>query len=412
MTTTIEPGLLNLFRWYVGIRLGFLAVVVIGVNSDDPPSPPQFPGVGVALFGVLLVFLLVPWFAKATGRWFLPIAITLATVAPLGDAARTISGRLAAGSSPNDALADYWVLFFLLFVPFILIAWQYRYRWVVVFAIAASLAQLMMIASVFTAYEERLVAYNLDLEIVAIVVIGQGFLFAFVGFFVTKLMARQREATEELRLLTATTERLATERERTRLAREMHDTLAHTLTGTVVQLEAAEALWDTDETRAREHLERALADTRSGLAEARRAIENLRASPVENLGLGGALEWLAQDTTARSGITTTASVTVRDTSVSPTTEHTVYRIVEEAVANAVRHAAASHIAISAHIGDEIAVTVTDDGSGFDPGAVPAEGHHGLVGMLERASLAGGELTIDRSDSGGTAVRFVVASGGR
>ncbi|KAA3638682.1 MAG: sensor histidine kinase [Armatimonadetes bacterium] len=405
MTAVIEPGLLNLFRWYVGIRLGFLVLAAVAMNSDNPPSPPHYPQVGIVLFGFLLILLLVPWFRTSMGRAFLPATITLAAIAPIVDAARTVTGRLDAGLSPNDALADYWIPFFLLFVPFVLIVWEYRYRWVLVFAVASTVVEAVVLAGIFETYSDRLVDYNIDLSVIGAILVGRGFLFAFVGFFITKLVARQREASEELRALAATTEQLATERERTRIARELHDTLAHAMTGTVIQLEAAEALWSVDPDRALEHVDRALVGTRSGLAEARRAIDNLRASPIDDLGLAGALNWLADETTATSGIPTTAVVSGSSArSLQPDLEHAAFRVTEEAVANAVRHGDPSHITITADLGSTVSVSVADDGSGFDPELVET-GRHGLVGIRERATLVRGAVDIETSVGGGTTVRF-------
>ena len=83
VTTMIEPGLLNLFRWYVGIRFVLLVAVLVGSRGDNPPSPPHYPEVGIILFGLLLILLVVPWFERVLGGFFLPLAIVLATVAPI-----------------------------------------------------------------------------------------------------------------------------------------------------------------------------------------------------------------------------------------------------------------------------------------------------------------------------------------
>ncbi len=397
MPTTVEPGLLRLFRWYVVIRWVFLVLVLIGVRGDNPPDPPQFPTPGLVLFGALLLLLVWPFAQRRLGRAFLPIAIALATIAPIVDSAATIAGRLDLGFSPNEALGDYWLAFFLLFVPFILTAWQYRYRWVLVFAVVSTVLDMVFVGTL-------LEPTNADLSIIGALLFARGALFAFLGLFVTKLVAGQREAREILQNQAVTMEQLATVRERNRLARELHDTLAHTMTATAVQLEAIKALWETEPDRARELLDSALGMTRSGLAEARRAIEALRASPIEEHGLTGALERLAADVAATSEVEIEAVVEpVGD--LPPDLEHATYRIADEAVNNALRHGDPARVTITmSREAQQLRLLVSDDGSGFDMGSVE-NGHHGITGMRERAVLVRGTLDVESFDGRGTKVIF-------
>lgn len=375
-----------------------LALVALANRGDSPPDPPQFPGTGLVFFGVLFLWLMWPPVERKAGRWFLPFAILLATVAPIADTMANIAGRLEAGVGPNDSLADYWLPFFLLFIPFIITAWQYRYRWVVVFAVFSTVVEIVALSAVFL--DENVE----QIEILGALLAARGLLFAFLGFFVSKLVARQRDLRAELESQAFVREQLAAGRERTRLARELHDTLAHTMTATAIQLEAAEALWDSDLKRAREHVEVALDGTRVGLDEARRAIEALRASPLEEYGLQGSLEWLSQETTAKTGVTTLLEPNDGIGDLGPDLEQSVYRIVDEAIANAIRHGQPSMVKVGLTATDgEVTVSVCDDGSGFDPDA-ERPGHHGITGMRERAELAGGTLEIDSSD-GGTTVTF-------
>lgn len=395
----IEPGILRIFRWYVGIRLALLFLVALANRGDSPPDPPQFPATGLILFGLL--FILLMWSAGERKRWYLPAAIVLATLAPIADAIANIAGRLDAGLAPNDTLVDYWLPFFLLFVPFIITAWQYRYRWVVVFAAFSTIAEMVALTAVFGEEET-------ELAVLGALLAARGLLFAFLGFFVSKLVARQRDLRVELQNQAVTREQIATGRERNRLARELHDTLAHSMTATAIQLEAAEALWDEDPDGARQHVEKALAGTRSGLSEARRAIEDLRASPLEDLGLAGALDWLASDVSATSGVAVTSNVNVGDAIVvEPDVEQAIFRTAAEAVANAVRHASATTVTVRLSVDGEAArLEVTDDGTGFDTSS-NRDGHHGITGMKERAGLVGGDLDIESSRAG-TVVSLTVA----
>ncbi len=204
---------------------------------------------------------------------------------------------------------------------------------------------------------------------------------------------------------------LAVLEERTRLAREIHDTLAQQLTGIVLQLEAAEALQGRNQgVRARELMVAAREQARLALQEARRSVWNLRPMPLEAAGLTAAVSLEADRFAARSGM----AVAVRNDRVprhlalSPQSEVAVFRILQEALANAGQHSGASHVDVELRVSDgELVLTVSDDGSGFDAGAEGVSGaagdSFGLVGMRERARLIGAEFEVTSAPAGGTTV---------
>lgn len=399
--STIEPGLLNIFRWYVVIRFSLLGLVAWSVNRNPDPTNPRFPGVEMFFFGILLILLLWPRLQQLLGRAFLPIALLLATIGPIAGSATQIAGRLDAGLDINSALADFWVPFFLLFVPLLLIAWQYRYRAVILFAVGSTLLDL---GATIPLVETR----TANVAALSGLIVARGLLFAFVGLVVVKLAKAQKQARHSLAVHSATLEQLATSRERNRLARELHDTLAHSLSGIAVQLEAVRTLWDDDRAEARVMLERALADARGGLGEARRAIGTLRASPLEDLGLAGALEQLGQTVAARNGLAVTTAIADNIGGLDPEIENATYRIADEALTNVGRHAEAATVAIDLRRkSGKIRLSISDDGHGFDATAASPDGHMGIDGMRERAQLVGGSLEIT-SDNGGTSVLFEVA----
>ena len=90
----VEPGLLRIFRWYVAIRLGFGILAAWAVSSEPDPSNPRFPEGGVFFFGLLLVLLLWPWAQRKLGKWFLPVAIVLATLGPSVEPPNDVLGGL------------------------------------------------------------------------------------------------------------------------------------------------------------------------------------------------------------------------------------------------------------------------------------------------------------------------------
>lgn len=398
MINTLEPGVLRIFRWYVGIRWGLLLLVLGGTRGVNPPDPPQFPLPGVVLFGLLFALLMLPVAQQWLGRAFLPLTITLATIAPIVDGAATIAGRLDAGLTPNEALGDYWLVFFLLFVPFILTAWQYRFRWVLVFAVLSTLLDMIVIGAILR-------ETSAQVSVVGALLFARGALFAFLGIFISKLVARQRDANLAIRSQASAMEQLATGRERNRLARELHDTLAHSMTATAVQLEAVKALWDEDPVKAKEILEQALDRTRDGLNEARRAIAALRATPLDDLGLRGALEWLANEAMATSRARTTLVATGPTDSIEPSLEDATFRIASEAMNNAIRHGDPDLVNVSLNVtSTRLQLIVDDDGTGISPGD-DRNGHHGITGMNERAEMVGGSVEIKPGQNGGTVVTF-------
>ena len=167
--------------------------------------------------------------------------------------------------------------------------------------------------------------------------------------------------------------------ERTRLAREIHDTIAQSLTAIALRIEAGES-------------EEALRVTRETLEEARRSVMNLRAEPLAGKPLAQALALLVREFTSQSGIR--VSLDTADACELPlAVEAELYRIAQQALANVQQHARAKNVAVSLRCTKRaVTLTIEDDGVGFDVRRVSDE-RHGLRGMRERARLAGGSLRI-------------------
>jgi signal transduction histidine kinase len=196
--------------------------------------------------------------------------------------------------------------------------------------------------------------------------------------------------------------------ERTRLAREIHDTLAQQLTGIVLELEAADTLLNRgSERRARSSVEKARELARGALQEARRSVWNLRPAPLSATGLVAAIGHEVEAWEERTGIPArfrARSVPVHSP-LSPTAEVALLRIGQEALSNAARHGKPEHLDVElrAHA-QELVLSVHDDGVGFDPAAsAPREDCFGLDGMAERARSAGGSLTVVSAPGQGTTV---------
>jgi signal transduction histidine kinase len=196
--------------------------------------------------------------------------------------------------------------------------------------------------------------------------------------------------------------------ERTRLAREIHDTLAQQLTGIVLELEAADTLLNRgSEGRARTSVEKARELARGALQEARRSVWNLRPALLSATGLVAAIGHEVEAWEDRTGIPARfkARAVPQHPSLSPTAEVALLRIGQEALSNAARHGRPEHVDVElrAHA-QELILSVSDDGIGFDPSAsAPREDCFGLDGMAERARSAGGTLTVVSSPGHGTTV---------
>jgi signal transduction histidine kinase len=235
-----------------------------------------------------------------------------------------------------------------------------------------------------------------------------------VGYMVVRLIRTQRaqqsalaQANSQLARYASTLEQLATSRERNRLARELHDTLAHSLSAVAVQLEAVKTLWDSNPDEARNLLEHSQAVTRSGLAETRRALQALRATPLDDLGLVVALRSLAESYAARAGFEIRLDLPVTEMILAPEIEQGIYRIVQEGLENASIHSQARHVDVSLQqIQDRILLVIQDDGIGFFASDVD-QNRFGLQGIRERTAMLGGSLEVDSQPGKGTRLSLVI-----
>ncbi len=213
-------------------------------------------------------------------------------------------------------------------------------------------------------------------------------------------------AVERSRLY-ARSAQLAKTEERNRLAREIHDTLAQGLTAIALQLESADALIDASPARAKDSLRKALDLARTNLEEARRSVLDLRAAPLLDRSLPDALHALAERVARDHGLSIEVHAQGDVERLPARLEAGAYRIAQEALNNAVRHAAARQVVVEIHRATgRVLVVVEDDGRGFDPQTVSRG--FGLVGMRERAHLLGGVLEIDSAPGRGTRITLEVS----
>jgi signal transduction histidine kinase len=198
--------------------------------------------------------------------------------------------------------------------------------------------------------------------------------------------------------------------ERTRMAREIHDTLLQGVTGIALQLRAAlPHVRRTPET-AVELLERMVALAEETSHDARRAVWDMRAPALGEGGLAGALRDAARRAAGGDGPRVEISIRGTPRALPVDVEDAILHVGQEAVVNAVKHAAARRVAVRLRYGRRgVRLTITDDGRGFDvdPDFRSYAGHWGLLGMRERAERVGAALTVASAPGDGTTVDLLV-----
>jgi len=205
----------------------------------------------------------------------------------------------------------------------------------------------------------------------------------------------------------------AQESERSRLAQEVHDGPAQTLSNAIFQVEYIERVIDTDIRAARTEL-RFLRDLlRRELGSVRTFISQLRPPVLDELGLDGAISDAIGRTTALTGLAISADLTAPPERLTGTQQTVVLRVLQEALQNVRKHGAAAAVTVATAIdGGSWVLTVRDDGRGFDVGAVAARGRRnfGLQFMRERAELISASFEVHSRPDAGTIVRLAIPVG--
>lgn len=408
----IAPGLLHVLQQAAVLRfvLSTLAVSIFLIVIADRlqiQSPAWLPALllleGVAYLG------LVTWprARSALGQRFLPVALGWFMLASLVVQALPVLAlpTVMLEHAGRNRLPGIDAV--LLAVPVILATWQYGRRGWIVSLTGLALGQVML---------ALLMRQDmLQTGIYLVSAVGNLAMITLLGYVVMQLVGALRKehqtlatANRQLAQRAATVEQLAESRERNRLARELHDTLAHSLTGISVQLQAIETLMQFDPQAGMEQLKAAQAIVRSGIQETRRAIQALRASPLEDLGLSEALRQLCTRQVERTEIPLIYDVADIE-ALDPLTEQAVYRVAEAALANVEQHSAANRVWVSlarSLPAGNLRLEIRGNGSGFERSTVLVN-RYGLTGMAEWAELVGGDLRIETTPGQGTLVALEI-----
>jgi signal transduction histidine kinase/sugar lactone lactonase YvrE len=206
--------------------------------------------------------------------------------------------------------------------------------------------------------------------------------------------------------------------ERTRIARELHDTLLQSFHGLLLRFQVVSQLLQERPAEAKHELDSAIESAAGAITEGRDAVQGLRTSTVEGNDLAPAIRTLGDELATGAGVEPTPAFRVgveghpRD--LRPIVRDEIYRIAAEALRNAFRHAEAGRVEVEVRYDrDEFRLRVRDDGKGIDQAVLTAqgiEGHYGLRGMRERAALIGGKLAVWSEVGAGTEVELQIPAG--
>jgi signal transduction histidine kinase len=204
--------------------------------------------------------------------------------------------------------------------------------------------------------------------------------------------------------------------ERTRIARDLHDTLLQSFHGLMFEFQAARNMFARNTEKAMEALDSAILGTEEAIAEGRHTIKDLRSEPVAHSDLDQSLTSLSQELAASGNASHNSSafrlVTEGERkNLSPVVQDDVYQIAREALRNAFRHARAERVEVEIRYdADEFRLRVRDDGKGIDPAVLAkggVAGHFGLSGMRERAKTIGAQLKVWSEAGAGTEIQLTI-----
>jgi signal transduction histidine kinase len=194
--------------------------------------------------------------------------------------------------------------------------------------------------------------------------------------------------------------------ERTRLAKELHDTIEQTMTGVTLQLNAVAKLIQQNPDTASRHLGLARNMVRSSRVDLRRSIWDLRSRELEQFDLATALLLSGNQIADGANIRIEIETSGQARSLPEITEENILRIGQEAMTNAVKHSGATQLLLGLEFHPEkVVLTIKDNGNGFNPDNClgPNEGHFGLLGMSERAKRLGGNISVTSTLEVGTII---------
>jgi len=388
-----------------GIYLIYAAVLLRGVVRL---SRERHPGLVVALlvlYGLLL--LAETWTARRGarrqappgagdqppgGRWF-PLAYLLA------------QSGLVIGLLLNKQVLDFFAL---LFVPLSVQAVVYfgpRAGFLAIAAFALAIAGTLHSAPEGQAFGLVMAANYGGLCFLAGGYASQIYQARMARSQNRQMLGELKMAHNQLQRYAAQMEELAVEQERSRLARDLHDSVTQTVFSMNLTVQSARLLLRRDPGRVDGQIERLEELAADAQREIQAVVTKLRSTPAVAEGLPAALHRLAAERLEHDGLVVTVQVS-GECHLSEPVAAGLYGIAQEALTNVAKHAGTSHAAVRLDMtGDRPTLEISDDGPGFDPqAALGRAGHLGLAGMAERAGELGWSLSVVSQPGGGTRIR--------
>lgn len=382
------------WRWFA---LGAATLALVAWAVTEKPAASQWRDVVPLLLGLLVWYAL--WVrtleraSEAQQRWSLPLLACVAII---------LSILLT-----HLSLA-FWLLG-LVFLPLFFVVLPLSW------GLAASLA-----LTAHAGWESRFGGGSSSLtptELLAFL-LSRAILATIIGIFlrsVVQLADRRERLADELE---ATREELAQAahragmmEERQRMARELHDTLTQGLSAVVMHLETAEQILPGAADESRVQMQRARSIARESLDDTRRVVASLRPELLEHVELPEAVARLVAQSAERMGIPVTATVTGAPVALHPEAEITVFRALQEGLANVRKHARAHAVAVTlSYMDDVVMLDVRDDGIGFDVDELSGAGKMGSFGlraMRERVGPLRGSISIESEPGEGTTLTVSV-----
>lgn len=407
-TKPTEPGLIRIFRFFVIAETIAFSFVPFGewLFTGQVTQFYRDPFYFIFLQALFLsIYLSIPWLQRKLRSLYLLIALIMAVLIPPLIVNVDLTKRLLSGEGIE--MYRLWALLPLLMIALVPAAWQYDFQKVFIVNTGLGIFDGLYMVFLFGGFTT-----NLLMPLFAIFI--RVLTLNLVALMITELMITQREQRRDLMRANLrlsqqalVQEQLAISRERNRLARELHDTLAHTLSGLTVQLEAIYTVLPGEDRQFDPMLEQALFTARNGLEETRRAMKALRAEPLEDLGLQLAIQNLVANFQARSQLKINLEINELSSNLSHDEEQTIYRITQEALENVIHHSQARQVWL--HLGRDAEnniLTIRDDGIGFDLSKLNNKNDRlGVKGMRERADMINTRLEIDSQPGEGTLIKL-------
>jgi signal transduction histidine kinase len=419
MPFRMETSLINIFRLFVVIRIFFIVLGFLRMYDELGTDLIFISAVDFSLNVLLLLYLFSQPLAQRLAHRYLVVALVALTAFIIVEAhisqwvitQKEFSAPLLPDLQNRIQLGDpaITLLFTMgsttsLLVPLVFISWQYTFRSVLLFILLTTFFDILFIIT-WQSYE------SLQFFIAIFGIFTRNISFMIVGYIVSQLVAEQRrqhlalqESNHALALYATTREKLVVSQERNRLARELHDTIAHTMSAVTVKLNATHIMMERDPERAKTMVTEIIQSMNEGMLETRRALRDLRATPLDDMGLVLAVRHLAESAAQRGKFALDLDTPLKEVTLSPDVELGIYRIAQEALTNVVEHANAKCVRLVMNENDRgFTLQVEDDGVGFDPQATETNGHFGLKGIKERAAMLGAELKIKAAQQQGTQI---------